>query len=69
VIFFGNSLYIKPNNISLIDTEFSIDIIIKLLPALLSLVGSFLAFFLYHFSYNFIIDLTNNKLGINYILS
>jgi NADH-ubiquinone oxidoreductase chain 5 len=62
--FFGNSLYIKPNNISLIDTEFSLNILIKLLPALLSLAGACLAFFLYHFSYNFISDLTNNKLGI-----
>jgi len=62
--FFGNSLYIKPNNISLIDTEFSINTIIKLLPALFSVTGSCLAFFLYHFSYNFISDLTKNKFGI-----
>jgi len=44
VTFLVNSLYIKPNNISLIDTEFSINTIIKLLPALLSLTGSCLAF-------------------------
>jgi len=62
--FFGNSLYINPNNISLIDTEFSINTIIKLLPALLSLAGASLALFLYHFSYKFIIELSTNKLGI-----
>jgi len=62
--FFGNSIIIQPNNISLIDTEFSINTIIKLLPALFSLAGASLAFFLYHFSYKFIIELSTNKLGI-----
>jgi NADH-ubiquinone oxidoreductase chain 5 len=62
--FFGNSIYIKPNNINLIDTEFSINTIIKLLPALLSLAGASLAFFLYHYSSKFIIELSNNKYGI-----
>jgi len=62
--FFGNSLYIKPNNISLIDTEFSINTLIKLLPALLSLSGASLAILLYHFSYNIILDLSIKKLWI-----
>jgi NADH-ubiquinone oxidoreductase chain 5 len=61
--FFGNSLYIKPNNISLIDTEFSINSIIKLLPVILSITCAILAFFLYHYNYNFIIDLSSNKHG------
>ncbi len=62
--FFGNSIIIQPNNISLIDTEFSINTIIKLLPALLSLAGASLAFFLYHFSYKFLIELSTNKIWI-----
>jgi len=30
--FFGNSLFIHPNNISIIEAEFSLPILIKLLP-------------------------------------
>lgn len=61
--FFGNSLYISPNNISIVEAEFSLPLIIKLLPALLSLLGAILALYLYHVHPNFIIGLTNNKLG------
>lgn len=61
--FFSNALFIKPNNISLIEAEFSLPLIIKLLPALLSLFGASLAIFLYHKSPTFIIDLTDNLLG------
>jgi len=61
--FFGNSLFIKPNNISLIEAEFSLPILIKLLPALLSLFGASFAIFLYHYSPLFVIDLTNYSIG------
>ena len=61
--FFSNAMFIKPNNISLIEAEFSLPLIIKLLPALLSLFGASLAIFLYHKSPTFIIDLTNNLIG------
>src|SRR5258708_3382239 len=61
--FFGNSLFNHPNNISIIEAEFSINPIIKLLPAILSLTGATLAVLLYHNSPEFIIDLTNNSLG------
>jgi NADH-ubiquinone oxidoreductase chain 5 len=58
--FFSNAIFIKPNNISLIEAEFSLPLIIKLLPALLSLFGASLAIFLFHKSPTFIIDLTDN---------
>jgi len=63
--FFSNALFIKPNNISLIEAEFSLPLIIKLLPALLSLFGASSAIFLYHKSPTFIIDLTDNFIGKN----
>nr|WRO45329.1 NADH dehydrogenase subunit 5 [Russula virescens] len=63
--FFSNALFIKPNNISLIEAEFSLPLIIKLLPALLSLFGASSAIFLYHKSPTFIIDLTDNFIGQN----
>jgi NADH-ubiquinone oxidoreductase chain 5 len=61
--FFGNALFIKPNNISIIEAEFSLPLLIKLLPALLSLLGASLAVILYHKSPIFIIDLTDNSIG------
>jgi NADH-ubiquinone oxidoreductase chain 5 len=61
--FFSNALFIKPNNISLIEAEFSLPLLIKLLPAFLSLFGASLAIFLYHKSPTFIIDLTDKILG------
>nr|YP_009487176.1 NADH dehydrogenase subunit 5 [Russula compacta]AWB36078.1 NADH dehydrogenase subunit 5 [Russula compacta] len=61
--FFSNAIFIKPNNISLIEAEFSLPLIIKLLPALLSLFGASLAIFLYHKSPTFIIDLIDNFIG------
>jgi NADH-ubiquinone oxidoreductase chain 5 len=63
--FFSNALFIKPNNISLIEADFSLPLIIKLLPAFLSLFGACLAIFLYQKSPTFIIDLTDNFLGKN----
>jgi NADH-ubiquinone oxidoreductase chain 5 len=61
--FFGNSLFIHPNNISLIEAEFSLPILIKLLPAILSLLGASLAILLYHKSPELIINLTETALA------
>jgi len=61
--FFANSLFINPNNISIIEAEFTLPLIIKLLPALLSLFGATLAIYLYHINPEFIIGLTNYNLG------
>lgn len=61
--FFANSLFIHPNNISIIEAEFSLPIFIKLLPAILSLFGASLAILLYHYTPNFVIELTDNSIG------
>jgi NADH-ubiquinone oxidoreductase chain 5 len=61
--FFANSLFIHPNNISIIEAEFSLPILIKLLPSILSLLGALLAILLYHKSSSFVIDLTETSLG------
>jgi NADH-ubiquinone oxidoreductase chain 5 len=62
--FFGNSLFIHPNNLSIIEAEFSINPIIKLLPAILSFTGAASAIFLYHKSPEFLINLTARGLGL-----
>jgi NADH-ubiquinone oxidoreductase chain 5 len=61
--FFGNSIFISPNNISIVEAEFSLPLLIKLLPSLLSFLGATLALYLYHLNPQFIIDLTNNNVG------
>ena len=61
--FFGNSLFTHPNNISIIEAEHSLSQLIKLLPAILSLLGASLAIYLYHGQAQLIISLTENKLG------
>jgi len=45
--FFGNSLFIHPNNITLIEAEFSLSLLTKLLPTFLSFIGAFSALILY----------------------
>ena len=61
--FFGNSIFIHPNNIAIIEAEFSINPILKLLPAILSLTGALLAVYLYHFNPHFVIGLTETSVG------
>jgi NADH-ubiquinone oxidoreductase chain 5 len=61
--FFANSLFILPNNISIIETEFSLPLIIKLLPAICSFSGAALAIYMYHLQPNFLINLTNSSLS------
>jgi NADH-ubiquinone oxidoreductase chain 5 len=61
--FFANSLFTHPNNISIIEAEFSLNPIIKLLPAIFSLVGATLAVFMYHYTPEILINFTNNSLG------
>ena len=48
--FFGNSIFIHPNHITMVEAEFSMDRIVKLLPTILSLLGAVLAVYLYHFT-------------------
>lgn len=53
--FFGYSLFTHPNNISIIEAEFSLPILVKFLPALFSLLGASLAILLFNTkSVNFI---------------
>jgi NADH-ubiquinone oxidoreductase chain 5 len=61
--FFGNSIFINPNNISIIEAEFSLPLLIKLLPSILSLFGASLAIYLYHINPEFVINLTDSSLG------
>ena len=61
--FFANSVFTHPNNISLVEAEFSLNPIIKLLPAILSLSGAALAIYLYHIQPILLINLKFNWNG------
>jgi NADH-ubiquinone oxidoreductase chain 5 len=61
--FFQNSLFIHPNNLALVEAEFSLPIYIKLLPAIFSLLGASLSVFIYHCVPGFVIDLTETSIG------
>jgi NADH-ubiquinone oxidoreductase chain 5 len=56
--FFANSIFTHPNNIALVEAEFSLNPIIKLLPAILSFFGAALAIYMYHIQPQILINLT-----------
>lgn len=53
--FFANSLFTHPNNVTLVEAEFSLSPIIKLLPCIISLFGAFTAIYLYHLQPQFLV--------------
>ena len=61
--FFANSLFTHPNNLTLIEAEFSLNPLIKLLPAIISFLGAFTAVYFYHYGGQpqFLINLTSSK--------
>ena len=60
--FWGNSLYILPENMNMIDAEF-IDHIYKVLPVILSLCGATSSFLLYTFGSKIIFQLKVSTIG------
>lgn len=59
----GASLFQHPNNTTLVEAEFSLPILIKLLPLILSLGGAFASIFYIHKYPLFLVELTNNRYG------
>lgn len=49
-----NALFIHPNNLHLIETEFALSSIFKVLPLILGLGGSFILLYIYEFNYKLI---------------
>lgn len=61
--FWGNSLFVHPNHLSLVEAEFSIPSGYKLLPLIGSLFGGALALILYHQGALFTINVVDAVLG------
>ena len=63
--FWGNSIFIKPENLNCFDSEFII-YSFKMLPVQLSFVCAFSAFFFYSFSYKTLFLLKTNAIGLKF---
>jgi len=61
--FLSTALFQHPDHISLIEAEFGLPLLLKLLPAIGSLFGAGFALYLYHVVPSFTIGLTDNTLG------
>lgn len=61
--FLGNSIFMHPNNIFIIEAEFSLSSIIKLLPLILTIIGSLTAVLLYSFFPYILVDITDLSIG------
>jgi NADH-ubiquinone oxidoreductase chain 5 len=61
--FFGNSIFIHPDHVSIVEAEFALPLIIKLAPAILTIVGASAALFLYLLFPNLLFKLTDNNFG------
>jgi NADH-ubiquinone oxidoreductase chain 5 len=59
----SSALFQHPDHISLIEAEFGLPLLLKLLPAIGSLFGAGLALYLYHVTPLFTIHLTDSALG------
>lgn len=63
--FLGDSIFIHPANIAIIEAEFALPLYIKLAPAILTVLGALASLVLYLFFPTFLFNLTNNNLGKN----
>lgn len=61
--FSGHVLFTHPSHISLVEAEFGLPHIIKILPAIVTFMGAGLAVYLYHAQSLFTIQLTDITLG------
>lgn len=63
--FLSNSLFVYPSHISIIEAHYSIPIVMKMLPIIVTIIASVFAIYLYHIVPNYLINITNNKIGYN----
>ena len=61
--FFGNAIFIHPNRVALIEAEFSMNPLVKLLPLICTIFGAASAFFIYNFLPTIFVDITETSIG------
>ena len=65
--FFNESIFVHPSHIHIVEAEFSLPLIMKLLPSLLSLMGIFLAIYIYQGAPILLSGLTQNNIISNWL--
>jgi NADH-ubiquinone oxidoreductase chain 5 len=60
---FANSIFTHPNNITLIEAEFSLPLLSKLAPTIGTILTAIIATYLYHYTPSFLIDLKTSLIG------
>ena len=63
--FFHQSIFIHPQHISMVEAEFSLPLLIKLMPSLLSIIGIILAILIYQFTPLLLSNFTNNNIVVD----
>lgn len=61
--FFANSIFIHPNNVTIIEAEFSMNPIVKQLPLIFTIIGATSAFIIYNYMPTITVDITESYLG------
>ena len=67
--FFGNSIFTHPTNITLVEAEFSLPLLLKLLPTIGSIFAAISAIILYNYIPNVLIDLTDSPSSLTNSIS
>ncbi len=60
----STSLFVHPDHVALVEAHFSLPLLIKNLPAMLTVSGAGLAIVLYHIYPTFLTRLTESSLGL-----
>lgn len=60
----STALFVHPNHVVMVEGEFGLPLLIKNLPALLSVGGAGLAILLYHRYPNVLVAMTETRLGL-----
>lgn len=62
--FLSTALYQRPSHVALVEAEFAIPLIIKLLPAIVSISAACLAVFIYHVIPSSAVNITRSGIGL-----
>lgn len=60
----SSALYVHPDHVALVEAHFSLPLLIKNLPAILTVLGAGLAIVLYHSYPTLLVQMTESRLGL-----
>lgn len=63
--FLSESLYMYPNHVAMVEAEFGMSTLVKLLPLIGTILGMASCLYLYHYMPRYLISLTNSKVGLS----